>query len=174
MEVFKTLFCCSKYPRARERISSKCIDNLGTLPQEGSPALPCSEGTGGSFPGVEWREGCLPLGCVCCQGCDWMTLYLCFPFLSSGCGRERLYLVSRSRYVTSIDTEAVAGTDMWKAVGRNANKLKKDKEPPGSILTEALSITSRWRNLDSELEGRKRSMFLAWIGVSESVRDKPT
>ena len=35
----KTIFCSSKSPRERERISSKCIDSLGTRPQEGSPAL---------------------------------------------------------------------------------------------------------------------------------------
>ena len=35
----KTLLCSSKFPWARERISSKCIDNLGTLPLTGSPAL---------------------------------------------------------------------------------------------------------------------------------------
>jgi hypothetical protein len=34
----KTLFCSSKFPWVRERISSKCIDNLGTCSQKtGSP-----------------------------------------------------------------------------------------------------------------------------------------
>jgi hypothetical protein len=42
---------------------------------------------------------------------------------------------------------------MWKLLGRDANEpQKKDKETPGGILTEALSITSRWPNLDSQLE----------------------
>jgi hypothetical protein len=35
----ETLFCFSKFPRARERIPSKFIDNLGTRPQKVSPAL---------------------------------------------------------------------------------------------------------------------------------------
>jgi hypothetical protein len=39
MEDSKTLFWSSKFPWVRERISSKCIDNLGTCPQTGSPAL---------------------------------------------------------------------------------------------------------------------------------------
>jgi hypothetical protein len=39
MEGAKTLFCFSKFPSARERISSKFIHNLGTRPQKGSPAL---------------------------------------------------------------------------------------------------------------------------------------
>lgn len=47
-----------------------------------------------------------------------------------------------SRYMSS-DTDAVEGVEMWKVLGRNANKLKRDKETPSCILTEALSITSR-------------------------------
>jgi hypothetical protein len=39
MEGPKTLVCFSKFPWARERIPSKFIDNLGTRPQKGSPAL---------------------------------------------------------------------------------------------------------------------------------------
>jgi hypothetical protein len=39
MEGPKTLFCFSKFVWARERIPSKFIDNLGTCPQKGSPAL---------------------------------------------------------------------------------------------------------------------------------------
>jgi len=40
MEGSKTLFCSSKFPWARERISStKFIDNLGTRPKKGSPDL---------------------------------------------------------------------------------------------------------------------------------------
>ena len=34
----KTFFS-SKFPWTRERISSKCIDNLGRRPQNGSPSL---------------------------------------------------------------------------------------------------------------------------------------
>jgi len=37
MEDLKTLFCCSKFPWTRDRISSKLVDNLGTRPKEGSP-----------------------------------------------------------------------------------------------------------------------------------------
>ena len=39
MEGSKTSFHSSKFPRAREEISSKFIDNLAICPQEGSPAL---------------------------------------------------------------------------------------------------------------------------------------
>jgi hypothetical protein len=39
MEDSKTLFYSLEFPRARERTSSKFIDNLGTCPQEGLPAL---------------------------------------------------------------------------------------------------------------------------------------
>ena len=39
MEGSKTSFHSSKFPRAREGISSKFIDNLAIYPQEGSPAL---------------------------------------------------------------------------------------------------------------------------------------
>jgi hypothetical protein len=35
----KTLLCSSKFPWARKRISSQFINNLGTRPQKGSPAL---------------------------------------------------------------------------------------------------------------------------------------
>ena len=42
MEGSKTLFYSLELPWARERISSKFIDNLGTCPQEGSPALQCT------------------------------------------------------------------------------------------------------------------------------------
>jgi hypothetical protein len=34
MEDSKTLFCCSKFPSVRERISSKCKDNSGTNPRK--------------------------------------------------------------------------------------------------------------------------------------------
>ena len=40
MESSKTVFCSSKYPRARERISSKFTDNLDTRCPVGSPPLP--------------------------------------------------------------------------------------------------------------------------------------
>ena len=40
MEDSKTLFCVSKFPWARGRISSKFVVNLGTRPQKRSPALP--------------------------------------------------------------------------------------------------------------------------------------
>jgi hypothetical protein len=39
MEGSKTLYCSSKFPWARERDSSKFIDNLSKSPQKGSPAL---------------------------------------------------------------------------------------------------------------------------------------
>jgi len=39
MEDSKTLLCSSKFPWAHKRIVSKFIDNLGTCPQKGSPAL---------------------------------------------------------------------------------------------------------------------------------------
>jgi len=39
MEGFMTLFFSSKFPRARERISSNFIDNLGKRPQNCLPAL---------------------------------------------------------------------------------------------------------------------------------------
>jgi len=45
--------------------------------------------------------------------------------------------------MTSSETDAVVGVEMWKVLKRNANKLKMDKETLGCILTEALSITSR-------------------------------
>jgi len=38
MEDSGSLFCSSKFPWARERISSKSINNLGSCPQNGSPA----------------------------------------------------------------------------------------------------------------------------------------
>jgi hypothetical protein len=72
--------------------------------------------------------------------------------------------VSCSRYVRSSD--AVAGVEMWKVLGRNANKFKVDKETPGCILTEGLSITFRRRNLDSQLkckpEGERDQCY--WLG----------
>jgi hypothetical protein len=34
MEDFRTIFCSSDFPGARERISSTFIDNLGTRPQK--------------------------------------------------------------------------------------------------------------------------------------------
>ena len=37
IEECKTLFCSSKFPWARERISSKFIENLGKGPQRASP-----------------------------------------------------------------------------------------------------------------------------------------
>ena len=40
MEDSKTLFCPSKFPGARERISSKFVENLDTRPPTSSPALP--------------------------------------------------------------------------------------------------------------------------------------
>ena len=39
VEGAKTLICSSKFPRARERITSKFMDNLSRHPQKGSPAL---------------------------------------------------------------------------------------------------------------------------------------
>jgi len=39
VEATNILFCCSKSPWARERISSKVVDKLVMLPQTGSPAL---------------------------------------------------------------------------------------------------------------------------------------
>ena len=39
MEDSKALFCSSKFPWASKRISLKSVDNLGTHPQKGSPAL---------------------------------------------------------------------------------------------------------------------------------------
>jgi len=39
MEGSKTLFCSSKFQWARERISSKITDKLGTCPQNVSQAL---------------------------------------------------------------------------------------------------------------------------------------
>jgi hypothetical protein len=35
----KTLFCSSKFPRSRESIYLIFIDDLGTRPENGSPAL---------------------------------------------------------------------------------------------------------------------------------------
>ena len=40
MEDSKTLFCFSKFSWIRDNISSKLIENLGTRPQNFSPALP--------------------------------------------------------------------------------------------------------------------------------------
>jgi hypothetical protein len=40
MEGSKILFRSSEFPWARERITSKFIENVGTLPQTDSPALP--------------------------------------------------------------------------------------------------------------------------------------
>jgi len=40
MEDSKPSFCSSKYPRARERISSKFTVNLGTHPQRVPPTPP--------------------------------------------------------------------------------------------------------------------------------------
>jgi hypothetical protein len=39
MEESKASFCALKFPWAREWISPKFIDNLGTHPQKGFPAL---------------------------------------------------------------------------------------------------------------------------------------
>jgi hypothetical protein len=39
MEGHKILFCFSKFAWAREKIPSKFVDNSGTRPQKGSPAL---------------------------------------------------------------------------------------------------------------------------------------
>ena len=39
MEGSKTLFSSPKFSWTHERISSKCIDNLGTQPQKGSPVM---------------------------------------------------------------------------------------------------------------------------------------
>jgi hypothetical protein len=39
MEDTNTLFCSSKLPGALASISSKFFNNLGTRPQQGSPAL---------------------------------------------------------------------------------------------------------------------------------------
>ena len=38
----KTLFCSSKFPWARKRISSKFMDSLSTRPQKVLPALLCT------------------------------------------------------------------------------------------------------------------------------------
>ena len=35
----KIIFWSSKFPRTRKRISSKCVENFGTRPPKGSPAL---------------------------------------------------------------------------------------------------------------------------------------
>jgi hypothetical protein len=40
MKNFKSPFCCSKFPWARERISPKIIENLGTRSKKVSLALP--------------------------------------------------------------------------------------------------------------------------------------
>jgi hypothetical protein len=48
-EDHKNLFCSSDLPSACERISSKFIDNLGTLPQKGWPALLEYFGEKGNF-----------------------------------------------------------------------------------------------------------------------------
>jgi len=40
MEDSKTSLCSSKYPRARERISSKFTDNFGPRPLRVSPTPP--------------------------------------------------------------------------------------------------------------------------------------
>jgi hypothetical protein len=40
MQDSKTPFCCSKFPWARERISPKNTENLGTYSQRGLQALP--------------------------------------------------------------------------------------------------------------------------------------
>ena len=37
--------------------------------------------------------------------------------------------------MTSSDTEVVEGVEKCKVFGRNANKLKMDKETPGRLLT---------------------------------------
>ena len=37
--------------------------------------------------------------------------------------------------MTSSDTDAVEGVEKWKVFGRNANKLKMDKETPRCLLT---------------------------------------
>ena len=39
MKDSNTLFCSSKFPWVRKRISAKFISNLGTRPKKGSPAL---------------------------------------------------------------------------------------------------------------------------------------
>jgi len=39
MEDSKTLFCSSKFPWAREKISSTCVDSSGTSPRKGSAAV---------------------------------------------------------------------------------------------------------------------------------------
>jgi hypothetical protein len=39
MQDYKTSFCCSNFPLAREIISPEAVDNFGTRFQEGSPAL---------------------------------------------------------------------------------------------------------------------------------------
>jgi len=64
-------------------------------------------------------------------------------FCRQGVDGKDFTFVCCSRYMTSSDTDAVEGVEMWKVLGRNANKLKMDKETPGCILNEALSITSR-------------------------------
>jgi len=56
MEGSKNLFCCSEFPRAGKRISSKFRDNLGRRPHVGSLAL------GPDGQAVHWftRSPCLP------------------------------------------------------------------------------------------------------------------
>jgi len=64
-------------------------------------------------------------------------------FCRQGLDGKDFSSVCCSTYMASSDAVAVEGVEMWKVLGRNANKLKMDKETPGCILTEALSITSR-------------------------------
>jgi len=66
VEDSKTLFCPSKFPWARGRIYSKFVDNLGTRPQKGSPAL---------------RQGLLHLGgggyiYICMYVCMYVCIYI--------------------------------------------------------------------------------------------------
>jgi hypothetical protein len=85
----------------------------------------------------------------------WMSDAACTSashFCRQGVNGKDFNFVCCSRYMRSSDTDAFEEVEMWKALGRHANKLKMDKETPGCILTEALSITSRWRNIDSQLE----------------------
>jgi len=44
MEASKDLFCSSKFPRARERISSKFVEKIGQAPSKGFSRL---------FPGTD-------------------------------------------------------------------------------------------------------------------------
>ena len=81
-----------------------------------------------------------PLLSLCTSGA---ALTSASHFCRQGVDGKDFTFVCCSRYMTSSDTDAVEGVEIWKVLGRNANKLKMDKGIPGSFLTQALSITSR-------------------------------